>query len=328
MSFINRIIGDLRDKRALALAAAGLLAALIAVPVLLSKGSSSPAVIAQTPAIGQTAPSGLPVVNAVSSPAGGALAGPSHDPFAQPKGTSTTTSSGTTPSSGSSGTTGTGTTPSSGTSAAGTGTSTGGAPSTTPTATIPTGTPTPAPTGLTSTQSYEVKLAITNSAGGLDTIDPLERLSVLPSKQQPLLVELGVLKGGDRVLFALEPGAEVSGGTCIPGPIDCEIVSLAQDQTVTLSEQTAERHTDRRALRGHRHHRRRSLLGRGRQRGSQRLLGRRTASARTNPLQARSHCSDTSRAWARLSMNATWESANASPCIDRLDTRGLDGCGR
>jgi hypothetical protein len=73
----------------------------------------------------------------------------------------------------------------------------------------------------------------------LNTIAPLERLRVIPSTSQALLVELGVLKGGNRVLFAVQPGTLVSGpGTCIPGPIDCEILSLAQDQTEALGEQT------------------------------------------------------------------------------------------
>ncbi len=83
-------------------------------------------------------------------------------------------------------------------------------------------------------------LAITKPTGGLSTLAPLERLTPLPSAQQPLLVELGVLKGGSRVLFAVQPGTVVSGkGTCIPGPIDCEILELAQAQTERLSVQTS-----------------------------------------------------------------------------------------
>jgi hypothetical protein len=42
------------------------------------------------------------------------------------------------------------------------------------------------------------------------------------------------------VLFAVQPGAVVTGaGTCIPGPVDCEILSLPQDQTVTLAKQSS-----------------------------------------------------------------------------------------
>lgn len=83
-----------------------------------------------------------------------------------------------------------------------------------------------------------MSLAITNSSGGLDTLDPLERLTVLPNDQRPLLVELGVLKGGHRIMFAVQPGAVVNGpGVCTPGPIDCEILSVGVDQTEGLSQQ-------------------------------------------------------------------------------------------
>ena len=79
-------------------------------------------------------------------------------------------------------------------------------------------------------------MAITAPSGGINTVDPLTRLSLIPSDQQPLLVELGVLQGGKRVLFAVQPNAVVNGpGTCTPGPLDCEILSLGQDQTEQLS---------------------------------------------------------------------------------------------
>jgi hypothetical protein len=89
--------------------------------------------------------------------------------------------------------------------------------------------------GLTPTQSYSVTLAITTSSGGLNTIDPLERLSALPNDRQPLLVELGVLQGGKKVLFLVQPRAVVNGpGTCLPGPTDCEILELGQQQIESL----------------------------------------------------------------------------------------------
>jgi hypothetical protein len=59
---------------------------------------------------------------------------------------------------------------------------------------------------------------------------------LLPSPRQPLLVELGVLQGGHRVLFAVAPGTVLRGpGVCVPGPIDCEILSLGEDQIESLS---------------------------------------------------------------------------------------------
>jgi hypothetical protein len=65
-------------------------------------------------------------------------------------------------------------------------------------------------------------------------------LTVLPSVQQPRLVELGVLSGGSRVLFAVEPGTVVGGpGRCIPGPVDCELLSLRPEQTEGISLRTS-----------------------------------------------------------------------------------------
>jgi hypothetical protein len=109
-----------------------------------------------------------------------------------------------------------------------------------PPITIPKTKPKPAPEGLSQTQSYAVTLAITKPGGGLDTFDPIERLTALPSRQMPLLLELGVLKGGHRVLFAVQPAAVLYGpGTCIPGRINCQILSLGEDQIETVGLKTA-----------------------------------------------------------------------------------------
>jgi hypothetical protein len=243
--------------------ALALLAALIAVPALLSK-SASPKPLASLPAASATpgAPgesaTATPVVSVNQLPIRRRLNGTAHDPFQQQSGSGSNVASGsgstsssaqsalsraTGASSSARTNTGTGSSSSGGKSSSSTGSkSTGG---TTPsTTTTPTPTPTPGPTPptvsvLADNESYHVVLAMTNAAGGLNTLDPLERLSVLPSKAQPLMVELGVLKGGKRVMFALQPGAVVSGpGSCTPGPIDCEILSLAKDQIETLSQQT------------------------------------------------------------------------------------------
>ena len=49
-----------------------------------------------------------------------------------------------------------------------------------------------------------------------------------------------MLKGGSRVLFLVRPGTAVAGpGVCTPGPIDCEILSLGQDQTESVGVQAA-----------------------------------------------------------------------------------------
>jgi hypothetical protein len=68
----------------------------------------------------------------------------------------------------------------------------------------------------------------------------VNRLSPIPSAGQPLLVELGVLQSGKRVLFAVQPGTIVSGpGSCTPGPIDCEILSLPAGAIESVSTQSA-----------------------------------------------------------------------------------------
>jgi hypothetical protein len=90
------------------------------------------------------------------------------------------------------------------------------------------------------TQSYHVAIALTTPSGGVNTIDPVERLSVFPSDRQPLLVELGVLQGGHDVLFLVQPGTVVRGsGTCTPGPITCQIVALAPNQIEGLYKSTS-----------------------------------------------------------------------------------------
>ncbi len=117
-----------------------------------------------------------------------------------------------------------------------TGTSTTPAPVTNPPAKLA---PKPKHVGLTSTQSYSVALSLTSQGGNLDAIESLQRLSGLPSEQQPLLLYLGVLEDGHDALFVVQPGTVVSGpGACTPGPTDCEILSLAPNQIESLAVST------------------------------------------------------------------------------------------
>jgi hypothetical protein len=250
MSIVNNLISDLREKRLWPVAAA-LVVALVAVPMLLSTSTTptpaTPAVIGAA----VTAPgSAVPAVSLSTSAQVSRLTGKARDPFAPqvvpaaalvPSGSPSISSTGGT-SAGSTGATGStsatgqaGSTSAAGstTSTASTGSSGGGS---APSEIVPTTPPKPPVTGLSPTQSYHVAVAITNASGGFDTIDPLERLTLLPNQHQPLLIELGVLQGGHRVLFVVQPGTVVSGpGTCTPGTIDCEILSLAQGQTETVS---------------------------------------------------------------------------------------------
>jgi hypothetical protein len=249
-TFLRGILSELREKRLWPLAV-GLLVAIVAVPLVLLK-ASSPSSVAQVPQ-GTPPPSqpSLPAIDVQTTPAQSRLTGKGRDPFAQQaSGTSSATSTTTATAPGStaaaSGPAGsTTTTGSSVPRTTGAGVVTGATTIPTATSTAPPSItqdakPTPTLGKLKPTQSYHVTLAITNSSGGLDTIDPLERLSVLQSEQQPQLVELGVLQGGKQVLFVVEPGTIVSGpGVCTPGPIDCEILSLGQDQTEGISSNSA-----------------------------------------------------------------------------------------
>ena len=235
MNPLNSIINDLRTRRLWPFALV-LVLALVAVPVLLAK-SSAPVPVPNVPPPAASNQPTLPIVSAETGVTRTHPSGTSRDPFAG--GASTSASSTTT-------STSKATSASSATSSTSSKSSTSGATSTTTTTTTTT-TPIPpppagalAPGTLGASQTYEVALAISEPSGMLQTVDPVERLSILPSKQQPLLVELGVLKGGRRVLFAREPGASVSGaGACTPGPIDCQILSLAPGQDETLSQQTS-----------------------------------------------------------------------------------------
>lgn len=250
MSMLRSIRADLLNPRILPVLVALSLALVGAVAYLALGGSSAatppPPVSSGT---GSTAPGEGPSVSQAPANAKDAIAettsgsqyqrqGPSRDPFkpfvkpaastAAAKATATSSgqstsgsaSSGSSPKSGSSGSSRT--------------------PSTTvpaPVATTPAKeTPKPTHAGPTSTQAYEISLSLTNQGGSLNAVDPLERLSVLPSEPQPLLVYLGVLKGGRRALFVVQPGTVVSGpGGCAPGPTDCEILSLAEGQIENIA---------------------------------------------------------------------------------------------
>ncbi len=246
MNLFQPLITDLREKRLWPVVVV-LAVALIAVPVLLAKPAPKPQpAIAANGGVTTTSPiSGLPVVELSKTPQFSHLPGPGRDPFTQQTTTLTTITSQASPvsssSSGAISTTGShGSSLSTGSGAGGGGT--GGYSSTTTTTTQTTSTQTtpPAPPGLTRTESYEVALAITSPDGGLTTIDPVVRLSPLPSATQPLLLELGVLEGGSKVLFVVQPGTILKGpAKCLPGKVDCQIISLAPNQIESMYVNTA-----------------------------------------------------------------------------------------
>jgi len=249
MTVLRNMLKELVERKLWPIAVV-LIVALVAVPVLLTKKAPTDLVTPPSGPLPYSSGTALPAISVKGTPANAKLAGNGRNPFTPQHvattATTATVAAVTTPSTGttatSTGTTGVssaGSTGSSGGSGTSSSTSTAGS-TPAPTSTTPAPAPKPAPTGLTSTQAYHVSLAITTAKGGVNTIDPLERLSILPSKQQPMLVELGVLQGGHSVVFVVEPGTVVSGGgTCTPGPIDCEILTLNPGQTEGISKQTA-----------------------------------------------------------------------------------------
>ncbi len=207
--------------------------------LLSSSGSPSTPVAQLPPSPAIPGVSGIPAVSVDDTAVSHAkLNGPSHNPFKQLKGGGSSSNSGSSNGGSSAKTEPTPSQTSSGNSSnsGSTGPSGGNGTGTTTTTTTPAA---PPPSGLTSTQTYDVAISITANSGNEDTINSLERLSALPSDNTPLLVELGVLRGGKRVLFAVRPGTVVrGGGQCIPGPVDCEILSLGQSQVEKLEAQT------------------------------------------------------------------------------------------
>jgi hypothetical protein len=248
--FLQSIKSDLLSRRLLPFVALSAVALIAAVGYAVSGGSSAPAPTSSGVAQSAPGPSGvatLPVTlapanpnQAVSETPGGSRyqsQGPTRDPFTPLPSPPAAKSAASSAPAKSSGSTSKGS-PSSGTGRSGSGSSGSGGGSVAPVPAKPI--PQPIHAGLTSTQSYSVALSLTTFAGDLNTVDSLERLSVLPSEQQPLLVYLGVLKGGRHALFLVQPGTVVSGpGSCTPGPSDCEILSLAQGQIENLAVSTA-----------------------------------------------------------------------------------------
>ncbi len=262
MNILKGIVTELRERRLWPVAVA-LLIGLVAVPVLLTKSPSS-APAAQGAGDGSVASGRSVSVKLTASTPQGRLSGASRSPFTQQGGAAPRALTGTgTPSLAGSATLGastasasigagstsasssTGSSAGSKSSGAGSSATSGGGSSySAPAPGAPVATPArqaaPAPAGLSATQTYDVAIQISNASGGLNLIDPVQRLSTIPSASQPLLVELGVEQGGSRVLFAVQPGTVVTGpGACTPGPIDCEILSLAPDQGENVSTQSA-----------------------------------------------------------------------------------------
>jgi hypothetical protein len=106
------------------------------------------------------------------------------------------------------------------------GTLTGGGGTTEPSSPTPTQPPTNTGGGVV--KEYEYVLDVTFSANGRSRrIKTLERLDMLPSETNPLLIFLGATRGGGSAQFLVNASLTPAGeGTCYPSPEVCTFVHL------------------------------------------------------------------------------------------------------
>jgi hypothetical protein len=102
-----------------------------------------------------------------------------------------------------------------------------GGTATPPVAPQPTATPTPTIPAF----SIKVRFGSTDGAEAL-AARTVERLSVLPDEENPLVVYRGIEDGGKVAVFELTGGIDAQGdGTCAPTPENCEYVKLRAGET-------------------------------------------------------------------------------------------------
>jgi len=235
MNYVNRIIGDLREKRLWPVALV-LAVALVAVPVLLSS-SAPPTHAAALAPVGAPAPpsTALPAVTVAPGSASARLAGRARDPFIQQPLPAVGTGSGASPSIvGSTGAsaTGSGSTAGAGGAASGTGTGSSGGSESTPSGTSTTST---APTGVTY-RFFSVDLSFGKPGHRARQYRDVPRLAPFPSPSNPVLVFLGVKNDTKTVVFLITSTATPSGpGKCVPARGQCELLSLKIGQAERLT---------------------------------------------------------------------------------------------
>ena len=232
MRFIKNIGTDLVEKRLWPVALL-LVVALVAAPVLLSRGGEDPGAV----------PPGPPATTAHITGADGSQAevtlqqvpttataprnrpGKVRDPFAR-----TVTAK---PAPAQSGAAGGAPSPSGAGGSAG-GSPVPGAPSS-PGATPAGGGSQPAPKPAPKPDpldTYHLRLAFGNTDGKTRTLDDVARLTPLPSAENPFFVFLGVLDDTHKAVFLVSSDAKATGdGTCKPRTSDCETIELAAGET-------------------------------------------------------------------------------------------------
>ena len=126
-------------------------------------------------------------------------------------------------------------------SSAASGTTSGGATAGTPAAAAPTVAPTPTATPAPTAPLYSIKVRFgaVEEAGGDPPAKTVERLSVLPDAEKPVLVYRGVEDGGKVAVFELTGAVVADGdGKCAPTPEDCRYLKLHAGETefITVTE--------------------------------------------------------------------------------------------
>jgi hypothetical protein len=119
----------------------------------------------------------------------------------------------------------------------GTGSAGAGGTATPPAGAEPTATPAPTVT----VPAYSVRVRFGSTEGEELPASTIERLSVLPDKDNPLVVYRGVEDGGKVAIFELTGDVTAEGdGTCAPTPEDCQYVKLRPGETEFITIKAAE----------------------------------------------------------------------------------------
>ena len=104
--------------------------------------------------------------------------------------------------------------------------------------TAPPVSPAPTPTATVPQYSIKVRFGAVTETEDLTT-KTVERLSVLPDEEAPVLVYRGVEDGGKVAVFELTGAVDAQGdGKCEPTPEDCQYLKLRAGETefITVTE--------------------------------------------------------------------------------------------
>jgi hypothetical protein len=100
-------------------------------------------------------------------------------------------------------------------------------------------TATPAPT--VTVPAYSVKVRFGSTEGDALATSTIERLSVLPDEENPLVVYRGVEDGGKVAIFELTGDVVAEGdGTCAPTPENCQYVKLRGGESEFITVKTTD----------------------------------------------------------------------------------------